>query len=53
MKLVQFVIGGLIVTAMIGSGCGEENAQSLFDRGAGEFLGIGPVDSLVDVVLKF
>ena len=37
MKVVQFVIGGLILTAMIGGGCGEESAQSLFDRGAGEF----------------
>lgn len=34
---MQLVIGGLVVTAMIGSGCGEETAQSLFDRGTGEF----------------
>jgi tetratricopeptide (TPR) repeat protein len=37
LKIVQFLIAGLIVTGMIGSGCGEENAQAFFDRGAGEF----------------
>ena len=37
MKFVQLVIGGMLVMAMVGSGCGEESAQSFFDRGAGEF----------------
>jgi tetratricopeptide (TPR) repeat protein len=36
LKILQLVIGGLVVTAMMASGCGKETAQALFDRGAEE-----------------